>query len=277
MFALGIPRTQYRRADDVLNHSLSDPILFDAEEQEDGFFLFSFPEMDEDGFSEVVIVLNNNGVTTIGADEQLTENKIMKLTEIYRSLNDRPLDEDMDKGGGSNEEIVFINIPGVDGKTKVKINHPREGDDKALKGVTITFMYGAEDAPSEEFDEVEKYTDLDFEAELDYGGTDHGNEGKDLIFVAEADDGTIFEVEVSVEASYEHSGNIQEIKWEYLEVIFDDKGESLDEQGCTEQEIAEGTCGYGVDGKPGKKPSGPHLNKKSNFLQERFKKLANIK
>ena len=43
------------------------------------------------------------------------------------------------------------------------------------------------------------------------------------------------------------------------------------ESGCTEQQIKEGTCGYGEDGKIGRKPAGSHL------MKERFQKLANIK
>jgi len=45
----------------------------------------------------------------------------------------------------------------------------------------------------------------------------------------------------------------------------------VDEAHCTEEEIAEGTCGYGEDGKIGRKPAGSHL------MKERFQKLANIK
>ena len=40
--------------------------------------------MDIDVFSHVVKTLNNNGVTTIGADSQLTEKKIMKLADLYK-------------------------------------------------------------------------------------------------------------------------------------------------------------------------------------------------
>ena len=46
----------------------------------------------------------------------------------------------------------------------------------------------------------------------------------------------------------------------------------LNEIGCTKEEIVEGTCGYGRNGKIGKKPASP-----SRKLQERFQKLANIK
>ena len=34
---------------------------------------------------------------------------------------------------------------------------------------------------------------------------------------------------------------------------------NVNEEGCTEQEIAEGTCGYGVDGELGDEPAGPGL------------------
>tara|TARA_Y100000592_G_C5468749_1_gene318192 strand:+ start:1066 stop:2445 length:1380 start_codon:yes stop_codon:yes gene_type:complete len=37
------------------------------------------------------------------------------------------------------------------------------------------------------------------------------------------------------------------------------------------EETDEGTCGYGIDGKPGKKPAGPYM------IQERFQELAGIK
>jgi hypothetical protein len=57
---------------------------------------------------------------------------------------------------------------------------------------------------------------------------------------------------------------------ESMEKAFKDK-EKMDEYGCSEQEIEEGTCGYGKNGKIGRKPAGPHL------MRERFKKLAGIK
>jgi hypothetical protein len=56
---------------------------------------------------------------------------------------------------------------------------------------------------------------------------------------------------------------------ESMKKAFQDK-EKLDEYGCTEEEIEEGTCGYGKNGKIGKKPAGPYL------MRERFQKLAGI-
>ena len=134
----------------------------------------------------------------------------------------------------ASEEKVQIEIPGIEGKTEVKITHTHTPsipmNDSALQGITIEFN-----------DKV--YSDLDFEY-YDDTGNDHGNEGKDVIFAAEGD-GMTFEVIVQVEASYEESGNIQAIDWSTLEVTFDE-----------EKSIEEGTCGYGKNGIPGKTPGG---------------------
>ena len=87
MFTLGIPKSQYRRTTQVLGHESSKPIPYDAIKQEDGFYMFSFPEADEFDFKDIVRLLKLNGVTTIGADDQLTERQIMKLVNLL------PLDE----------------------------------------------------------------------------------------------------------------------------------------------------------------------------------------
>lgn len=180
------------------------------------------------------------------------------LLELYNSIHDKPLHEQT----SNREEKVKIEIPGVDGETDVKIKFGEATG--PLEDVTISFM--------SEDDEVEQYSELDFEYNEDEGSVeieDHGEEGKDLVFVAVHDDATFF-VDVSVERDYDQSGNIQEVDWDTLKVEFDQETESLDEQGCSEQEIEEGTCGYGVDGKLGDEPAGPSL------MRERFKKLANI-
>ena len=82
MYALGIPKIQYRRTTQVLRNELANPINYDSFKQEDGFYLFSFPEADEDDFRDIVRILKVNGITTIGADSQLTERNIMKLTDL---------------------------------------------------------------------------------------------------------------------------------------------------------------------------------------------------
>ncbi len=90
MYTLGIPNRQYRRCTQVLGPENANPITYDAVDQGDGFYLFSFPEMDEYEFKDIVMLLKNNGVTTIGADEQLSERKIMKLTSLLKENENRP-------------------------------------------------------------------------------------------------------------------------------------------------------------------------------------------
>ena len=88
MYTLGIPKRQYRRTTQVLGPYMSNPINYNAEKQDDGFYLFTFPEANEDSFRDIVYLLKKNGVTTIGADIQLTENRIMKLADLIRPLHE---------------------------------------------------------------------------------------------------------------------------------------------------------------------------------------------
>ena len=92
-YTLGIPDRQYRRATQVLGPANANPIEYDTVDQDDGFYLFSFPNVDEFEFTDIVNLLQNNGITTIGADEQLTERKIMKLTDL---LNEQESPEEND-------------------------------------------------------------------------------------------------------------------------------------------------------------------------------------
>ena len=82
MFTLGIPDRQYRRATQVLGPENANPLDYEAIDQGDGFYHFSF-DIDYDGFKDIVIKLKSNGITAIGADDQLTERKIMKLTDFF--------------------------------------------------------------------------------------------------------------------------------------------------------------------------------------------------
>ena len=84
MFTLGIPKRQYRRTTQVLRNELSNPINHNSFKQDDGFYLFSFPEADEYDFRDIVSLLKRNGITTIGADSHLTERNIMKLTDLLK-------------------------------------------------------------------------------------------------------------------------------------------------------------------------------------------------
>ena len=96
-YTLGIPDRQYRRATQVLGPDNANPIDYESVDQEDGFYLFSFPEVDEFEFQDIVILLQNNGITTIGADEQLTERKIMKLTDLLKEQESPEENDIIDK------------------------------------------------------------------------------------------------------------------------------------------------------------------------------------
>ena len=93
MFTLGIPNRQYRRTTQVLGHEGSKPIEYEAKKEDGGFYVFQFPNVDYYDFKDIVILLKKNGITTIGADEQLTEKKIMKLADLIRE-NTAPLSSD---------------------------------------------------------------------------------------------------------------------------------------------------------------------------------------
>ena len=84
MYTLGIPNRQYRRTTQVLGHEAAEPIEYESTKQDDGFYVFSFPNVDYHDFKDIVLLLKRNGITTIGADEQLSEKKIMKLANLLK-------------------------------------------------------------------------------------------------------------------------------------------------------------------------------------------------
>ena len=57
---------------------------FQREPDSEGLVHYTFPGMDEDNFRYIVSQLQNQGVTMIGVDTQLTEKKIMKLTDLIK-------------------------------------------------------------------------------------------------------------------------------------------------------------------------------------------------
>ena len=81
MFTLGIPNSQQRRANSVLTHTRSTPIEYEVYKQDKDFHIFTF-DVDFDRFHDIVLLLKSNGISTIGADEQLTEKNIMRLTNL---------------------------------------------------------------------------------------------------------------------------------------------------------------------------------------------------
>jgi len=90
MYTLGIPDRQKRR---TLGYLKQNWIDFEEHPAMEGFFDISFPDMDEDAFRNIVMKLKQQGVTVIGADEVLTEKKIMKLTDLINEDFSKNLDE----------------------------------------------------------------------------------------------------------------------------------------------------------------------------------------
>ena len=90
MYTLGIPDRQKRR---TLGYLKQQWIEFEENTAMEGFFDVSFPGMDEDAFRDITIKLKQQGVTVIGADEVLTEKKIMKLTDLITEDFSKNLDE----------------------------------------------------------------------------------------------------------------------------------------------------------------------------------------
>ena len=96
-YKLGIPKMHQRRANQVLRNEGANPIEFEAIRQEDGFYMFSFPEADENDFRYIVDLLKRNGINAIGADTALdnestflSEKKIMKLTDLLKENEELP-------------------------------------------------------------------------------------------------------------------------------------------------------------------------------------------
>ena len=196
-----------------------------------------------------------------------------KLTDLYKSLNDKPLHEQM------SPETLMVKLGG-DEKTELKISNQTDSNGSVdLSNVTLEFK-------------GQKYEKLEFKLEdiLE----DHGNEGKDALFVAETDD-MKFEVEVNIEADYDQSDRIQDVEWRSLETFpkeekmeehlfylkeeleeghcYDEDGKPMPEGHCYEENVNEGHC-YDEDGKP--MPEAHCYEENVNEMVNRFKKLANL-
>ena len=227
MFALGIPKSQYRRANDVLRHDLSDPVTYDKEQQDDGFFLFSFPDMDEYLFREVVMTLKHNGVTCIGADEQLTEKKIMKLVDLidlkeqgkgYKGDSPMPFRSNPDANDQWSKDQIAKDSATIKKVVNLKM------DSEVGEPVTVEYKPGTNLTDVTISWGNESHT-VDFEAGdvID----DHGNEGMDIETSADSDDGRWqFILDVQAEASYPMTGDFAD--WDFDELIVQGHPENED-------------------------------------------------
>ena len=86
MYTLGIPEKQKRRTLYYLTNQyptkMGEIVDFKILSSDDGFFQVGFPGMNKEEFSSITMKLKQQGITTIGADTQLTENNIMKLVNL---------------------------------------------------------------------------------------------------------------------------------------------------------------------------------------------------
>jgi hypothetical protein len=84
MYTLGIPNRQKRRALGYLKKQWLD---FEEHPSDEGFVEIRFPDMGDEAFRDISNKLKQQGVTLIGVDTQLTERKIMKLTDLIKEEN----------------------------------------------------------------------------------------------------------------------------------------------------------------------------------------------
>jgi len=87
MYTLGIPNRQKTRTLGYLKNNWIEFTVLIPKIKMEGFFDIGFPGMDEVAFEKISTKLKQQGVTIIGADEALTESKIMKLTDLIKEEN----------------------------------------------------------------------------------------------------------------------------------------------------------------------------------------------
>ena len=157
MYILGIPDKQKRRTLNYLSNQypskMGEYIDYEISDSDDGFFQLSFPGMNEDEFRDIVTKLKREGISTIGADTQLTENKIMKLINLV------PLKES-------------LQVTTNDGKVAI-VSDP-EDIKTFYKGGTV---FG-DDSDGDSI-ELSKETSLDFQSITQEGSCGYAPEGED--------------------------------------------------------------------------------------------------
>ncbi len=119
MYTLGIPDRQKRRALGYLKYNWID---FEEHPSSEGFIELRFPEISEEHFRSISNQLKQQGVTLIGVDTQLTERKIMKLTDLIK--------EDHVEGMPNKDNVIDILRNMVrKWSTTTYINDKERGDD----------------------------------------------------------------------------------------------------------------------------------------------------
>ena len=156
MYTLGIPEKQKRRTLYYLTNQyptkMGEIVDFKILSSDDGFFQVGFPGMNREEFSSITMKLKQQGITTIGADTQLTE-KTMKLINLV------PLKEAL-QVTTNNGKIAIISDP-EDIKT-------------FYKGGTV---FG-DDSDGDSI-ELSKEDSLDFQSITQEGSCGYAPEGED--------------------------------------------------------------------------------------------------
>lgn len=121
VFSIGVPETQKSRVEDLLRSGLSDgpkpysnlktrgesaiSIKYTIEPSSEGFFNIFFHEMDRETFYRIVQRLKIQGINTIGADSELSEEDVHNLSGLEDS-SDSPIDQVGFKG--VNEDTIEL-------------------------------------------------------------------------------------------------------------------------------------------------------------------------
>ncbi len=180
----------------------------------------------------------------------------MNLTELYKSLNDKPLHE---------QDIETWNSPSGE---LHRIDHEQEDLYKDLASVG---KYDPGNEPLEiQYHEDQQLYYIDVEDIESYVSGE-------TVWATDPDRGGD-DIEVNRENS-DVSG-VSEDELEDFFVSGDRSADDINEQGCSEKEIAEGTCGHAPNGEVdihNTSKMKPASSIKIISLQERFQKLANIK
>ena len=160
-------------------------------------------------------------------------------------------DRDWEKGINpkTDKKSTAQNSPSQEYKVEVSIDGEKTDvtiQSMGIEGKPVTISWGDE-----------SHT-VEFEYGENLGDSEAYDECNTVNYVAFSDDDKWrFILPVCVDPN-PNNEEIWDYDWDTLEIDIDDA------------KVKEGTCGYGKNGKIGKKPAGP------NMLQERFQKLAGI-
>jgi len=151
------------------------------------------------------------------------KSKLKEIATEYGYLNEQGLNR-MDRDMTPEEEYLMNNpSPGTSTPLNTQsgefnVNVPVQNE---MESVNIKYGHATGPLDDVTISWGEESHNVDFE-EGDVID-DHGNEGKDMTFVAYSqDDMWRFIVDVSVGFNYENSGEIQDVMWDTLEIAIDD-------------------------------------------------------